>query len=124
MAGYRFFPAADLRQDEIWEYTCKHWGEKQAEKYIRDLHNHLQELADKKKLWRPLSCSMIIPSDIKINVYFSHYKRHYIFFRELSDDLIGVMSILHDSIDIPVRLAEDLQDIDNISGEKDSFNND
>jgi len=47
MAGYRFSPAADKRQDEIWEYTSEQWGENQAKKYLQGLHDHLQRLADK-----------------------------------------------------------------------------
>jgi plasmid stabilization system protein ParE len=111
MASYRFFPAADRRQDEIWEYTCKQWGENQAKQYIQGLHDHLQKLADKKIPWRPLPAGLVVPSDLDISIFFSRHEKHYIFFRELSSNAIGVLSILHGAMQIPVRLNEDLERI-------------
>jgi hypothetical protein len=34
-------------------------------------------------------------------------QHHYIFFRELSQGILGVISILHENMDIPSRLKED-----------------
>ena len=108
MAKYRFFHTADKRQDEIWDYTLENWGEKQAEKYIIELHEHLAKLSSNKLLWRTLPGNLAVPDDLDIHVYFSHYRHHYIFFRELSDGHIGIMTILHNSMDIPVKLNQDL----------------
>ena len=116
MANYRFFHTADSRQDEIWDYTLKKWGEKQAEKYITELHQHLAKLSDNKLLWRLLPGNLAVPDDLNIPVYFSHFNHHYIFFHELSDGCIGIMTILHDSMDIPVRLGEDLFRIEDLYG--------
>ena len=111
MSGYRFFPAADRRQDEIWEFKCKQWGENQAKKYIGGLHAHLRRLANKEIPWRPLPSRLLVPLDIDISIFFSRYEKHYIFFRELSSKDIGVISILHGAMQIPVRLNEDLEKI-------------
>ena len=111
MATYRFFPPADRRQDEIWNYSREQWSEAQAEKYIRNLHKHLQALADRKKQWRKLPNSLIVPADLNIKIYFSQYERHYVFFRELTKDSIGIMSLLHESMDMPIRLENDLKKI-------------
>lgn len=111
MAGYKFFSPADKSQDAIWDYTYEEWGEVQADKYIIGLHSHIQKLADNKLLWMPVPKSLALPSDLEIEVFFSHYERHYVFFRELTEDTIGIMSILHDSMHIPVRLREDLKKI-------------
>jgi len=35
------------------------------------------------------------------------YKHHYIFFRELSKDVLGIVNVLHVNMDIPSRLKED-----------------
>lgn len=121
MANYRFFHTADSRQDEIWNYTVENWGEKQAEKYITELHRHLEKLSDNKLLWRSLPGNLAVPDDLDIPVYFSHFQHHYIFFRELSDGCIGIMTILHDSMDIPVRLGEDLLRIE-AHYDKNNFN--
>jgi toxin ParE1/3/4 len=111
MAGYRFFPSADKRQDEIWEYTSEQWGEDQAKKYILGLHNHLQRLANKEIPWQLLPTSLLVPSDLNLSIFFSRYEKHYIFFRELSSNDIGVISILHGAMQVPVRLNEDLERI-------------
>ena len=38
------------------------------------------------------------------------YKHHYIFFRELSKDLLGIVNVLHVNMDIPSRLKENLDE--------------
>jgi len=109
VSAYLFFPPADAAQDEIWRYSCAVWGEKQAEKYIKGLHAYLQLLSERKKFWRHLPANLVIPSDLQLKAYFSKYEHHYLFFRELSDGAIGIMAILHEKSDIPVRLCEDLR---------------
>jgi len=112
VSSYLFFPPADKAQDDIWRYTYETWGEKQAGKYIKGLHHHLQLLSEKKKPWRFLPANLVIPSDLKIGVYFTKYEYHYLFFRELSAGQIGIMAILHESSDLPVRLCDDLRKLE------------
>ena len=112
MTSYLFFPPADKAQDDIWNYTYEAWGEKQAEKYIKGLHHHLQLLSEKKKRWRSLPPNLVIPSDLNIEAYFSKYEHHYLFFRQLSTGQIGIMAILHESSDLPVRLYDDLRKLE------------
>jgi plasmid stabilization system protein ParE len=46
--------------------------------------------------------------DIELSgVYFIRHQHHYVFFRELSSGELGVISILHENMDIPARLRED-----------------
>ena len=111
VSTYLFFPPADKSQDDIWRYSCGAWGEKQAEKYIIGLHHHLQLLSEKKEIWRALPANLVVPQDLDLKVYFSQYEHHYLFFRELSIGAIGVMTILHEKSDMPVRLCEDLRKI-------------
>jgi len=112
MTDYLFYPPADEAQDDIWQYTVDQWGEEQAEKYIIGLHTHLQALAKKQKLWRSLPSGPLVPSDLDMEVYFSKYEHHHIFFRTLSKGRIGIMSILHERSNIPVRLRKDLEEIE------------
>ena len=93
------------------DYSFKYWGEVQAEKYITELHVHIQYLADKMLPWPKLPNSLIVPPDLNIAVYFSHYGKHFLFFRELTFG-IGIVSILHESMDLPARLHEDLLKIE------------
>jgi plasmid stabilization system protein ParE len=37
---------------------------------------------------------------------------YYLFFRKLSAGKIGIMAILHESSDLPVRLCEDLRKLE------------
>lgn len=108
MAGYRFYPRADVTQDKIWRDTVEAWGEAQADTYLRGLHAHLQRLCDNRLIWRRLPQKLAVPPDIKRKGYFSRYEHHYIFFRELDNGDLGVMSILHERMDLAVRLKEDL----------------
>ena len=98
----KIFPAARRRIIEIWHYTDKAWGEKQADKYVRGLHKAIEEAGSKKYLWRKIG-----HEDVK-GIYFVRYARLYIFFRELSKEMLGVINVLHESMDIPNRLKEDL----------------
>ena len=109
---YVFYKAADTAQDEIWDYTVENWGEAQAEKYIIGLHGHIRALAGQEKLWRLLPGTLILPGDLDADIYFSRYERHLIFFRVLSSGVLGVLSIIHESRDIPVTLAKDLRGIE------------
>ena len=43
-------------------------------------------------------------------MYFVRYKRGIIFFRELSEGVLGVVSILHENRNIPDRLKEDAEE--------------
>ena len=87
---------------EIWHYTDKNWGEKQADKYIRDLYGAIEKAASDKFLWRKVEHEAIK------GIYFVRYEHLYVFFRELSKDVLGVANVLHESMDIPSRLKEDL----------------
>ncbi|MBO0142859.1 type II toxin-antitoxin system RelE/ParE family toxin [Agrobacterium sp. Ap1] len=108
MAAYLFYVTADAAQDQMWWDTVSTWGEAQAETYIIGLHRHLERISRQKSLWRRLPSSLSAPKDLTIDVWFSRYKHHYIIFRQLSGGRIGVISILHERMDLPVRLAEDL----------------
>lgn len=112
MVKYRFYPNADAAQDRIWRDTAERWGQTQAIAYIHGLHAHLEKLAQTKSLWRKLSQSVGKQPNFVRETYFSRYEHHLIFFRELSDGSIGVMSILHEKMDVPSRLARELRDLD------------
>lgn len=97
-----FYSAANHRQDEIWEYTVKEWGEEKAIRYIEGLHKAFAEVAAGTLVRRHLA-------HVKLSgTYFTRYGHHFIFFRELPENTIGVISILHENMDLPSRLIDDL----------------
>jgi len=42
-------------------------------------------------------------------MFYLRYRQHYIFFRVLSKGALGVLSILHEKMDLPARLREDAE---------------
>ena len=106
--GYLFYPAANATQDRIWRDTAETWGEDQAASYIRGLHAHLEKLCRTRAIWRALPSDLVLPSGIEGSIYVSRYRRQYLFFRELASGKIGVRSILHERMDVPARLVEEL----------------
>lgn len=96
----RILPAARRRLLEIWGYTARTWGIEQADRYLAGLDSHLSRLLADRAKWR-------VPMASIPGVHFSRYEHHYIFFRELSSGEIGIITILHEKMDLPRRFRED-----------------
>jgi len=43
-----------------------------------------------------------------LHVFFIRHRHHYVFFRKLSRNQIGVISVLHENMNLPSRLRENL----------------
>lgn len=98
---HKFFKPALNAIIEIWHYTDKNWGEYQADKYIRGIYSAVEDAANRQH-WRNLK-------DKRFDgVHFIRYEHHFIFFRKLSQGRLGVISILHERMNIPDRLEGDL----------------
>jgi plasmid stabilization system protein ParE len=72
-----------------------------ADKYVRGLVEAAERVQGQRHRWRPVG-DPELPG-----VFFFRYKHHHVFFRELDDGVLGVISILHESMNIPSRLKED-----------------
>jgi len=101
----RIFAPAEARLIEIWDYTLEKWGEEQADKYLRALIEDIHALADQRHRWRP------VPEKGLRGVWFVRHEHHYVFFRELSGGVVGVITVLHESMDLPSRLKEAGKDV-------------
>ena len=99
----KIYLVARRRIIEIWQYTDDTWGEKQADKHVRDLYIAAEKAATNKNLWRKVE-----HEDVR-GLFFVRYKHHF-FFRELSRDVLGIVNVLHENMDIPNRLKEDLDE--------------
>jgi toxin ParE1/3/4 len=97
----KILPAARARILEIWEYTEKKWGEAQADGYVRGLVDAIHGLSHERRRWKP------VRDESLTGLFFFRHRHHYIFFRELSPDTLGIISILHENMDLPSRLKED-----------------
>ena len=107
---YSFHPNADEKLVEIWLDGYHQWNEQQADKYIDELYDLLETIAS------DLSYPTIkpIPNHVLPDIMYIHYNRHYVFFREAApylEETIQILTILHDRMDIPARLKEELDSI-------------
>jgi toxin ParE1/3/4 len=96
MPDYRLTPAAKSDLLEIWNYTIKIWGEKQAEKYLLDIEVKLEQLAANPKLGRQRP-------EISPGYYSFPVGKHIIFYLH-SGKHIDIIGVLHGRMDIDKNL--------------------
>ena len=92
MARYSLTPAAQADLAEIWDYTVKHWGEAQAERYTRDIQAACEGLSAGTSVG--LSAEDIRPGYRKIAV-----GSHIMYYRERSG-AFEIIRILHRRMDV------------------------
>ncbi len=96
MPDYRLTPTAKSDLLEIWKYTIKNWGGKQAEKYLLDIETKLEQLAANPELGRQRP--EISPGYNSFPV-----KKHIIFYLH-SGNHIDIIGVLHKKMDINKNL--------------------
>lgn len=101
MADFLIYKAASLRLDLIYHYTREHWGDKQADAYIHGLFSVFQSIADQTILSRP------VPAELGVDGYFCRYKRHYIYWKKLTNGTVGIVTILHEKMHQINRFKEE-----------------
>jgi len=92
---------ASHRIDEIFRYTLDQWGVEQAETYIIGLFDAFAKVESHEVLSRP------IPAEFGINGFFFRYKKHFVYWRYLSNGDIGIVTILHQCMHQIERLKDD-----------------
>lgn len=102
MSDYYLEPAADRQLDDIYEYTYSNWGADQADRYINGLFARFHAIAVREALWRR------IPAEYDVDGYFCRHERHLIYWVQRSDEEIGIVAILHESMEFKDRLREAL----------------
>ncbi|KQW31413.1 hypothetical protein ASE36_03940 [Rhizobium sp. Root274] len=83
-------------------------GPKASGNLIYELHAHLELMAGSQGLWRALPNRLGILIRSEVVIYVSRYQRHYIFFRELTSDAIGILRLIDVRRDMPKKLRADL----------------
>jgi plasmid stabilization system protein ParE len=99
----KIYPAARERLLQIWDYTEKKWGAEQADRYVTGLIEKAHQLSLQRRDWRPMRGKSFA------GIWFARHEHHYLFFREFSDGHTGVISILHENMDFPMRLKDDVE---------------
>lgn len=95
---YSLYKKARQQLIDIWLYTAEQWGEVQADKYVDGLYEIFKNMDNAS--WRKVEDNRFL------GVYFLRYEKHFVFFRELSTGHIGIISILHERMNLPERLLE------------------
>lgn len=88
MKELKLTKTAEKNLQLIYNYTYETWGEKQADKYIKELNKKISELASNK---------MMPSSEHKGNVKSLIFKKHYrIFYKDVGAKVI-ILEILYQS---------------------------
>jgi toxin ParE1/3/4 len=96
MSRYILSPQAETDLDQIWDFTVKRWGEKQAEDYIRLLVGAIETVGANPRRGRPCD---------EVRKGYRRYPAgsHIIFFRKVKGG-IDVIRILHGGMDFAQHL--------------------
>lgn len=101
MAGFLIQEAVSFRLDEIYRYTRKRWGARQAERYITGLFTAFERIESHGVISKP------VPAEFGVEGYFFRYERHFVYWRRRSDGRIGIVTVLHERMHRIDRFGED-----------------
>jgi plasmid stabilization system protein ParE len=100
-ANIRVQTAASHRLDEIYRYTRRRWGTRQANRYIAGLFEAFGRIETHGVISKP------VPAEFGVEGYFFRYERHFIYWRRLPNGDIGIVMILHERMHQIDRFRED-----------------
>lgn len=101
MIGWRLEAAADIRLDEIYEYTANRWDEDQADEYILALFACFDSIARREII------SRAIPAAYGVEGYYARCRSHIIYWKDERDG-VAIAAILHERMDQKEALRQDV----------------
>jgi plasmid stabilization system protein ParE len=101
MRPYELTPLAEQDLKEIYRYTIKTWGKKQAKHYAGLLEKCFNDIASNAAKVRNLSA-------LRHDVMVSRCEHHYIFFTNPGDQKPQIFAVLHERMNQLERLKERL----------------
>lgn len=101
MSAIRVSAAAGQRLDEIFSYTREAWGQTQAETYIRGLFTCFERIASRERVWRG------VPAKFGVEGFYAGCEHHYVYWRNLSDVAVDIVTVLHERMHQMSRFRED-----------------
>ncbi|HIC99264.1 MAG TPA: type II toxin-antitoxin system RelE/ParE family toxin [Pyrodictiaceae archaeon] len=93
--------SASHRIDDIYRYTRRKWGTAQAESYITGLFVAFEKIETHEVLSHP------IPAEFGVTGFFFRYKKHFVYWKYLSNDTVGIVTILHEQMHQIERFKDD-----------------
>lgn len=94
---YTYSNLAEQDLIDIYLYSARTWGQKQADSYDAGLKHTIDMLVDSPNIGR--DCD-----DIKVGYRRFEHKHHIIFYRQRKTDIL-IVRILHEAMDIRSRLS-------------------
>jgi len=82
--------SASYRIDEIYQYTLNKWGKKKANSYIEGLFKTFSKIRSSEMSSRP------IPAEFGVNGFYFRYEKHFVYWKYLGSDEIGIVIVLHE----------------------------
>lgn len=101
---YRIFKRAHQQLIDIWIYTDQEWGEKQSDKYIDGLYTAFKNVCEDPSSWRKVRGKRFA------GIFFFRYQKHVVFFKQLKSGDVGIISVLHENMNLPHRLLSDINE--------------
>ena len=102
MSQFRVQRVAGHRLDEIYAYTRDTWGEEQARQYIRGMFARFRAIAAREFPWKP------VPAEFGVTGFYCRYESHFIYWKELADGTVGIVTVLHERMHQIERYRGDL----------------
>lgn len=103
MKAVRVQEAAALRIDEIYRYSRDRWGAGRAEAYLVGLFAMFERVAAGGVPSRP------VPAEFGVDGYFLRYERHFVYWKQLGNGDIGIVTVLHERMHQMDRFREDVE---------------
>ena len=97
--------SASYRIDEIYRYTREKWGTTQAESYLTGLFAAFEKIDTHEVLSRP------IPAEFGVKGFFFRYRKHFVYWKYLSNGAVGIVTILHERMHHIERFKDDFKNI-------------
>ena len=83
----------------IWDYTFEKWSEKQADKYYAIIKMACNGIGDNPDIGKEYY-------GINKNLFGLKSGKHIIFYKQMSNDRIEIIRILHEKMDLKNRISE------------------
>ena len=101
---YRIFKRARQQLIDIWIYTEQKWGDRQSDQYIDGLYKAFKEISEDSHSWRKVRGKKFV------GVFFFRYEKHFVFFKQLTSGDVGIISVLHEKMNVPHHLLSDINE--------------
>ncbi|MCB9660452.1 MAG: type II toxin-antitoxin system RelE/ParE family toxin [Polyangiales bacterium] len=87
-----FSNAADAALTDIYQFTEGRWGARQANKYVGELLRVADQIAAGDVVPRP------IPPEFGVRGCVTRHGNHFVYWRDIDENTVGVVAILHASM--------------------------